>query len=163
MSVDRSIQIRVQEIINKSPVPIGVQEALNQALYEKFGDDASAIRSWASSVGAGTMRGIRKATYDLPDNEGALFDIPAVIAVKTPLDGDLIIPKDLASTGHVRQWTREGLQHHSTQKLRFQRAAKDLEIVADKEDGEAWSDTRTVLAERKKELEAAEAETEAEE
>jgi hypothetical protein len=163
MAGDRSIQIRTQEIITKSPVPISLQDALTQALYEKFGDDIAAVRAWAASVGAGTMKGIRKATYDLPDDEGTLFDIPTVIAVSTPMDGDLLIPKDLANTGHVRQWTREGLQHHSTQRLRFKRAMKDLEVVADIDNDTVWTEARKSLGARKKELEAAEPEAEGDE
>ncbi|MEV0382388.1 hypothetical protein [Nonomuraea sp. NPDC050643] len=163
MAVDRSIQIRTQEIISKSPVSISLQDAVTQALREKFGDDIAAITAYAASLSAGTMKGIRKATYNLPDDDGTLFDIPIVIAVTTPTDGDLLVPRELADTGHVRQWTREGLQHHSTQRLRFKRATKDLELVADAADGAAWSNTRASLAERKKELEAAESEAEGEE
>jgi hypothetical protein len=150
MAGDRSIQIRTQEIINKSAVPITVQDALSQALYERFGDDAAAIRAWAATVGAGAMRGLRKATYELPDNENALFEVPAVFGISTP-QGDLLVPKDQANAGHVRQWTREGLQHHSTQRLRFKRAVKELEAVADLADETPWVSARQTLSDRKRE------------
>lgn len=158
MAGDRSIQLRVQEIVNNSPVPINVHDALEQVLRERFGDDLDALRKWAASAGVSSMKGLRKRTYELPeaDDQGSLFDVPTVIGIITP-EGDLLIPKDQANTGHVRQWTKEGLQHHATQRLRFKRAVTDLETLSDVADEVLWSDARKTLAERKqKELETEE-------
>lgn len=147
---DRSLQLRVQEIVANSPVPINVQDAFKQALLERYGQDIDAMAAAFAAVGAATMRGLRKRTYELPetDDQSSLFDVPAVIGISTT-EGDLLIPKDQASTGHVRQWTREGLQHHSTQRMRFKRAATELEAVQDIDGEVPWHETRKMLGERK--------------
>lgn len=154
MAGDRSIQIRAQEIVNSSPTPIHTLDAVKQALRERY-HDLDAMTEAAASIMAASMKGLRKRTYELSDSDdqGSLFDVPPVIGVTTP-EGDLLIPKDQANTGHVRQWTREGLQHHATQRMRFKRAVGELETLTDVTDDVPWADARRALAERKqKELE----------
>jgi hypothetical protein len=147
---DRSVQLRAQEIIANSPDAITTIEAVERALRERFPDYDQLLKVAASTT-ASTLKGIRKQTYVLPDEgQGSLFEIPAYIAVTTP-EGDLIVPKDHATLGQVRQWSREGQQHHSTQTLRFKRAGQDLGVLEDLDDEVSWSQARKMLAERQHE------------
>jgi hypothetical protein len=146
MSTDRrSLQLRAQEIINASPDGMTVNEALKRALLERYGNDVEALANAAASLGAGMLKGLRKRTYDLPEQEdGVLFQIPSVIGISTP-EGDLLIPREQANTGQVKQWQKEGLQHHSTQVLRFKRAGRDLESLKDEPDDLPWWSARAML------------------
>jgi hypothetical protein len=45
----------------------------------------------------------------------------------------------------VKQWQKEGLQHHSTQVLRFKRAGRDLESLKDEPDDLPWWSARAML------------------
>lgn len=153
--IDRSIQLRAQEIANTSSEPITTVAAVKQALRERFGDDIDALYDAAATSAVGALRSLKGSTHHLPPQDG-LFDIPQVIVVSTE-DGDLVVPKAQASTGHVRQWQREGQQHHSVQLTRFKRFGKDLQAVEDHDDEIPWSETLPVLGDRKrKELEAGE-------
>lgn len=148
---DRALQLRAQEIVTNSPVPISVHDALKHALMERHPDaTVEQLFDMLARAGEAALSGIRKRTYDLPDDsdQGSLFDIPTVIGVRTP-DGDLIVPRDQAEMGHVRQWQREAFQHHATQRLRFKRVAADLELLADLPDDASWTDGRIALAQIK--------------
>jgi len=150
--IDRGVQLRAQEIMLTSGEPISVIEALKQAIRERFGADIEALIEATATATAGSLRGLKRASYHLPDDDdgqGSLFDIPQVIVVSTE-DGDLVVPKAQAETGHVRQWQREGRQHHSVQLSRFKRFGNDLETVADQDDEIPWGEVREVLAERKR-------------
>lgn len=147
---DRSIQLRAQEIIANSPAEITTAAAVEQALRERFPDYDQLVKVAAAAT-ASALKGIRKQTYMLPDgDQGVLFEIPAYIAVTTP-EGDLIVPKDQATLGQVRQWQREAQQHHSTQTLRFKRAGQDLKFLEDLDDDIVWSQARKMLADRQHE------------
>lgn len=158
-SASRALKLRAHEIVRTSQDPIAVTAAVQQALKEQFGDDIEAVREIAAALMAGTLKDLRRTSYDLPEESGqpALFDIPQVIVVSTP-DGDLAVPKAQAETGHVRQWQREGQQHHSVQLSRFKRFGKDLEAISEHGDTAPWASVALpALAEAKrKELEAPE-------
>lgn len=148
---DRTLQLRAQEIIANSPTQITVKEACKRALLERCGD-TEAMAEVAASVVASSLSGLRKRTYELPENDQLelAFDLPAFIAVTTP-DGDLIVPRSEATTGHARQWVKEGTRHHTVQLERFRRAGRDMEIVDDADDDAGFlDDTRHVLNERKR-------------
>lgn len=147
MSIDRTLQLRVQEVINASPVPIAARDALKKVLLERY-TDLDAMAEAAATIGLSALNKLAKSTYSLPEtDQNSLFDVPGVIAVRTS-EGPLLIPKDQAETGHVRQWVKEGLQHHSTQRLRFKRADEDLKVLDDVNDDTPWSDARKTLGER---------------
>lgn len=141
-----SLQLRAQEIINASPNGMHIREALKRALLERYGHDPDALAEAAASYGAASMAGLRKRTYELPDDEGALFQIPGVIGNRTE-DGDLLIPRENANLGQVRQWQKEGQQHHATQLLRFKRAGKSLEPLKEEPADLPWWQARHMLTE----------------
>lgn len=162
--IDRSIRLRAQEIVLNSSEPLTTVAAITQALRERFGDDIDALYEAAAASAASSLRGLKRSTWILPEEDGpedgpedgqiALFDIPQVIVVSTE-EGDLVVPKPQAATGHVRQWVREGTQHHSVQLSRFKRAGREMEAADDQDDSIPWDETRVALVERKrKELEA---------
>jgi hypothetical protein len=143
-----TIQARAQEISYNSPVPIAVREACKQALQERYGSNPDALLEAAATLAAGAMSGLRQRTYHLPEQATLISDIPGVIGITTP-DGDLIIPKAEATAEQVRQWNKEALQHHSTQRLRHRRFAKDLAIAEDEPGETRWAEMRGVIQERK--------------
>lgn len=147
MSIDRTLQLRVQEVISSSPVPIAARDALKQVLMERY-PSIEEMAEAAATIGLSSISGIAKATYNLPETgQNSLFDAPGVIAIRTP-QGPLLVPRGQASGGQVRQWAEEGLQHHSTQRLRFKRAVKDLKGIADLDDETPWAEARSTLAHR---------------
>lgn len=139
-----SLRLRAQEIINASTEGITVRQAMKQALVERYADDPDGLAEAAAALAAAGMSGLRKRTYELPDRQDALFEIPSVIAVRTE-EGDLLIPRDHANLAHVRQWQREGQQHHATQLLRFKRAGADLAELEEEPDTLPWMSARTML------------------
>lgn len=143
-----TVQARAQEISCNSPTPITVREACKQALRELYGNNPDALLDAAATLAAGAMSGLRQRTYQLPEQLTLTSDIPGVIGITTP-DGDLIIPKSEATAAQVRQWAKEAMQHHSAQRLRFKRFAKDLEIADDEPDETRWAELRAVIEERK--------------
>lgn len=141
----RSLQLRAQEIINASTTGMTVNDALKQALLERYGNDADKLASVAAALGAGMLKGIRKRTQELPEQEeGVLFQIPSVIGIAT-IDGDLLVPREHANLDQVRQWQKEGLQHHATQVLRFKRAGHDLDELKEESGELPWWSARAAL------------------
>jgi hypothetical protein len=143
-----TVQARAQEISCSSLTPITVREACKRALHELYGNSPEALLDAAATLAAGAMSGLRQRTYELPEQATLTSDIPGVIGITTP-DGDLIIPKAEATAAQVRQWNKEALQHHSTQRLRHKRFAKDLKIAEDEPDETRWAELRHVIEERK--------------
>ncbi len=139
-----SLQLRAQEIINASAQGMNIRQALKQALLERYGHDLDALAEAAAAFGASGMSGLRKRTYELPDDQASLFQIPNVIGIRTE-DGDLLIPRQNANLGQVRQWQKEGHQHHATQLLRFKRAGKELEAVKEEPAELPWWQARHTL------------------
>lgn len=133
---DQSIVLRAQEIINNATATGGkitLHDAVRTALREKYGNDPERLLDVAASAMTGVAKVLRKATYELPEQQG-LLDIPGCIAVSTP-EGDLFIARDLATNRQVFQWCEEGYQYHSTHRLRFKKgrevAKKLIEIDPD--------------------------------
>lgn len=146
MSSDRSsLKLRAQEIIAASPGGITTQEALKKALAERYKNDPDGLLEYAAGASSNFLKDLRKRTYELPDPDLTLFNIPQVIGISTP-DGDLILTRDSAVLGHVRQWGREGQQHHGTQKLRFKRFNEKLEHLKDEPDELPWWSARAIVA-----------------
>lgn len=139
-----SLRLRAQEIINVSPNGMTVREALKQAAIERYGNNVDALADAFATAASSGMTDLRKRTYELPDEDGALFEIPAAIGIRTER-GDLLIPRDRASLDNVRQWQKEGQQHHSTQLLRFKRAGKQLEPLKEEDGALPWSNARNLL------------------
>ncbi len=148
-SLDQTLKLRAQEIIEKASGPILVADALEQAIVERKLSQAELVKMLAA-LGANLMKGLRVESYQLPERTGhqlSLFDVPAVIGITTP-QGDLLVSKDVANLGEVRQWIREGERHHSVQLLRFNRAEQDIVAIEDLEDKTGWSDARKALDQR---------------
>lgn len=142
---DRALNVRAFEVLNASHNGMTTRQAMEVVLRERYADDFDGLLSFAASAGAGGLKGIRKRTYEIPDLfQGALFQIPTVIAVTTP-DGDLIVPREVASLGQVRQWAREGSQHHATQALRFKRLREQLDALKEESDELPWWSARVML------------------
>lgn len=156
MSIDRTLQLRVQEVINASPIPIAARDALKQVLLERY-KSIDELAEAAATIGMSSLKSLAKSTYSLPEHDQAsLFDVPGVIAIRTP-QGPLFIAKAQAELEQVRQWLKEGDQHHSTQRLRFKRANKEVAAIEDLDGSTPWDEARKVLAERlEKELEGGE-------
>jgi hypothetical protein len=148
-----TVQARAQEIIFSSPKTITLREGCRQALHELYGSNPEALLEAAATLAAGAMSGLRQRTYDLPEqNQLTLMpDIPGIIGITSP-DGDLFVLKPEATHGQVRQWAKEGLQLHSTQRLRFRRFIKDLEITDDVPEESRWTETRAIGEERKRKV-----------
>jgi hypothetical protein len=146
VSNDRqSLILRAQEIITSNPDGMTARMAYKSALLERFKGDPEALAEHAASLAAGTLAGLRKRTYDLPDTEiGALFNIPQVIGIRTE-DGDLLVSRDHADTDQVQQWAREGDQYHSTQRLRFRRFREQLEPLKELEKPIPWWEGKSRL------------------
>jgi len=138
-STDRqSLMLRTQEIISSSPDGITAREAYKRALVERFGTDMDALLEHTSSLASGMLSGIRKRTYELPSEDTQLpLNLPQVIGIRTE-HGDLLVHRDHADLGQVRQWVREARQHHSTQRLRFDRFEQQLDLVKDEPDALPW-------------------------
>jgi len=143
-----TVQARAQEISCSSPTPITVRDACKQALRELYGNNPDALLEAAATLAAGAMSGLRQRTYQLPEQATLTSDIPGVIGITTP-DGDLIIPRPEATAAQVRQWAKEAMQHHSTQRLRFKRFAKDLAVAEDEPDDVKWTEMRAIIEARK--------------
>jgi hypothetical protein len=98
------------------------------------------------------MTGIRKRTYEIPEQpELALTDMPSVIGITTP-GGDMFVQRSEATVGQVRQWNREALQHHSTQRLRHKRFRDDLKLIDDIHEDAGWLETRPIQIERQSKM-----------
>lgn len=144
MSGDRSLQLRAQEIINAHPDGMTVRDAMKQAILERYADNPERMADAFATVAAGGMSQLRKRTYELPDDEG-LFQIPSWIGIRTE-DGDMLVQREAATLGQAAQWAREGLQHHSVQRVRFKRAADQLEQLKDEKRELPWWNARRLLA-----------------
>lgn len=156
--LDQSLKLRAQEIIANTEGHITLRQAVKRALVERFDGNFDALAEAAATLGAASLSGIRKRTYELPEEDGQdvlPFDIPEVIGIRTP-EGDLLVHRPSAEVGHVRQWVREGHQHHAAQKYRFNKFAKELDLIEDLDDALEWNKGREVLTE--KELEERERE-----
>jgi hypothetical protein len=149
--IDQTIKLRAQQILNSSSGPMLIRDAILKALEEsKYTTEQ--LREMLATVASTSMKGLKQRTFDLPEPTGqlSLFDIPQVIGITTP-QGDLLIPKDQATLDEVGQWTREGLQHHETQALRFRRAKDDVALLDDLDGDIGWTEARKSLPERKRE------------
>jgi hypothetical protein len=143
----KDLQIRAQEIINSSPTPITSVEAIKQAIRERYGD-YEMLLNWSAMLAAGSLKVLRRATAALPDDaQGRLFDIPTYIWVSTP-QGDLYVPKELATSDQVLQWAKETLRDLTVQRTRFERLVKRLEDLA-LEEPIPWPEVRTMLEEQR--------------
>lgn len=139
-----SIMLRVQEVIANSTEPLTGRDALRRVLAERFKDDPAGLLDYAASASESWLGGLRKRTYELPEGD-ALFELPLWIGIATP-DGDLFVSRECATVDQARQWVREGRQHHSTQSLRFERAASALEAIADVPGETPWWEARALMA-----------------
>jgi hypothetical protein len=139
-----SIQLRAQEIIQANPDGMYLRDALKQAILERYKNDSNALAEVAATSLMTGMSGLRKRTYELSDQPG-MFEIPSVIGIRTD-EGDLLIARESADLDHVRQWQREGQQHHSTQLLRFKRAGDELQGLKEEPGTIPWSAARNMLA-----------------
>lgn len=145
MSDKQALTLRAQEIINSSPNGMTTKDAMKQALRERYANDPDGIFEVAASLAASTMKGLRKRTFELGDNaQLGLFAMPTVIGVRTT-EGDLLVARDQASAGHIKQWQREGQQHHATQHLRFKRLGEELKVIKDVPDEMPWVEARRML------------------
>ncbi|MGH3535436.1 MAG: hypothetical protein ACRDQG_12120 [Pseudonocardiaceae bacterium] len=140
-----SLRLRAQEIINANADGMTVRQALKQAALERYGDNPEMLAEAFATAASSAMADLRRRTYELPDDAGTLFEIPAAIGIRTD-EGDLLVPRDRASLAHVRQWQREGQQHHSTQLLRFKRAGSHLHTLKDEDEQLPWAQVRHMIA-----------------
>jgi hypothetical protein len=146
-----TIQLRAQEIVLSSLIPITLRDACRRVLEERYRDDPAGLLEAATTLAAGAMTGIRKRTYEIPEQQAALTDIPGVIGITSP-EGDMFVQRSEATVGQVRQWNREAMQHHSTQRLRHKRFRDELGLVEDIPDEAQWQQTRQVQAERQSKI-----------
>jgi hypothetical protein len=140
-----SLQLRAQEIIIANPDGMTVREALKRAILERYPNDPERIAEAFAAVAQSAMSGLRKKTYELPDDRDlTLFEVPEVIGVRTE-DGDLLVTRQAASLGQVKSWQKDGHQYHSTQTLRFKRAGQRLDSLKDEDDELPWINARHML------------------
>lgn len=153
MSADQAARLRAAEIVAAGNRRITLREAYEMVYEERYNGDFKAILRELAQQAAGSSTALARSTYVLPDDENeqlALLEIPAVIAVPTP-DGPLFVPHDEATVSDVELWLDEGDRYHSTQKYRFRKGRKELkELIHDDDDRhQLWKQLRPVLAERK--------------
>lgn len=140
-----SLVLRAQEIINGSADGMTTKDAMKRAILERYADDPQGMAEAFASFAQSSMKGLRKRTYEMTDaTQLALFATPAVIGVRTK-DGDLLVPREQAHAGHIRQWQKEGQQHHATQHLRFTRFGEELKLIKDVPDETPWESARRML------------------
>lgn len=146
MSNDRqSLILRTQEIIRRHPEGMTSRDAYAQALVERFGGDMQAMAQHAATLAVGTLSALRKQTYELPPEDPTLpLAIPQWIGIRTE-EGDLLIARDQAELGQVRQWSREAESHHSTQKLRMKRLRERLDLIKDEPDALPWWTAKNLI------------------
>jgi hypothetical protein len=101
------------------------------------------LLDFAASV-TGVLKKLSAATYNVPEQLTLAMDIPQTIVINTD-GGPLFIEKSQAELGHVRMWVHDGLQHHSSQKYRFNRLAKELKQLDSLPDELSWNDVRAEL------------------
>lgn len=126
--MERQIIARATELAANAGEPVPAAVALRRALDERCGGDYQAAMDMLVGEGLSKMKDARQRTYNLPE-QPTLFDLPAVIAVTTPL-GDLFVPADMATAGQVEQWAREGQQHHGSQHKRFKAISSQLKDLS---------------------------------
>lgn len=146
MAADQTLKLRVAELIHSAKGEISEQEATKAALRERYPDDYEALLDYATSATRGVARALGRQTYELPENaQGALFDIPQVIAIRK--DGRYtFVHREAATVDHVRQWTREARRHHATQGKRFEKFEEQLKQAGDADGDTLWTDFRISLA-----------------
>ena len=146
MSTDRqSLILRTQEIVNAAVDGITTREAYKRALIERFGNDVNALLEHASSLASGILSGIRRRTYELPPDDPQLpLLVPQVIGIRTD-QGDLLVHREHADLGQIRQWVREGRQYHSAQRLRFERFETQLDAIKDEPDALPWWSAKAMI------------------
>lgn len=135
--------LRTQEIIAKTPEIQG-REAIKSAIRERFSGNYEQLLDFATTATDSVLKKLAKSTYDLPDHPTLMMDIPQTIVINTD-GGPLFIAKSQAELGHVRMWIHDGLQHHSSQKYRFNRLAKELKQLDSMPDQSLWVDVRAQL------------------
>lgn len=146
MAADQTLKLRIAEIIHSANGEITEREAIKAALVERYGGDYEALLDYATTATRGAVRALRRQTYELPESQGFLFDVPEVISNRGP-EGYTFIARDAATVGHVRQWIKEARQYHATQKTRFDKAAAELEeATADADPAQLWTDFRVAIA-----------------
>jgi hypothetical protein len=143
-ALDTNLQLRVAELMHLNTGEMAAADAIAVALLERHDGDAQVIARVAGAFLAGAMKPLLKKTYELSDDQGVLFDLPAVIGVRTPA-GPLLVRRQDATLEHVRDWARGGKQHHSTQDLRFGRLVQALEHVKDEPGEISWSVAQTMI------------------
>jgi hypothetical protein len=143
MSDQQWLVLRTQEIIAQSK-EINGRDAVKAALRERFDGNFEQLLNFAVSM-TSVLKKLSKSTYELPD-QPTLMDIPQTIVVNTD-EGPLFVDRQSAELGQIRQWVVDGLQHHSSQRYRFSRLAKDLKNLDSYPDEIAWTDVRHQLEE----------------
>lgn len=141
MSDQQWLILRTQEIISQSK-EISGRDAIKAALRERYSGNFDQLLDFAVGL-TNVLKKLSKSTYELPDHP-TLMDIPQTIVVNTE-EGPLFVRSDEAEVGHVRQWISDGLQHHSTQKYRFSRMAKQLKTIENEPDELRWIDVRAAI------------------
>jgi hypothetical protein len=121
---DTSLTMRAQQIILAADQPVNSTDALVEALRERGLSYDELLKMIAGQL---STKSLRNSTYNIPEQDG-LFAAPSVISISTP-DGDLFIKGDMATNDQMAEWADGGLQFHSTQRLRFKRAKKDIATV----------------------------------
>lgn len=146
MAADQTLKLRVAEIIHAAEGEITEAQATETALRERFADDYEALLKYAVSATRGAARALGRQTYELPDiDQGALFDIPQVIAIRK--DGRYtFIHRTAATVDHARQWVREARRHHATQDRRFEKFEEQLKRADGVDGATLWTDFRISLA-----------------
>jgi mannitol-1-phosphate/altronate dehydrogenase len=146
VSNDRqSLILRTQEIVSRHPEGITSREAYKQALLERYKNDPAGMADHAATLAVGTLSQLRKRTYELPPEDPSLpLAIPQWIGIRTD-EGDLLVARDEAELGQVRQWAREAESHHSTQKLRIKRFRERLDTVKDEPDALPWWSAKNLI------------------
>lgn len=117
--MDRSLIARAQEILATSPHKMTTEDAIADAIYERFDGDGKLIARYMATQIKGWAKQLRKNSYEVPEHP-TLFDVPATIIVTSPT-GDIAWPLGEAPAAIVGQWWTEGEQHHGSQHRRFKK------------------------------------------
>jgi len=139
MAIDKHLKARAKQLAQMSAAPMTEDEALGQAIRERFGNDPEALIGVAVRAASGWANEIRKNGFNADtsgdENEQATLPLgdcferlPHVLGIRTE-EGTLLFTKNSGTDAMVRQYQKEGLRHHKSGVRFFTEFGKQLQCV----------------------------------
>lgn len=144
---DQSLILRAMEIASTSAGPMTSDDAMAQAVVERYGNDAKAIaRAYAGAV-KGWAKDAAKSNHNLPEQLTLFSALPALLVINDGDNGHLFMPKEQASAGQVRGWISAGERMHATQAKRFKAMASVFDAAGFELEGNFEAQARGIESE----------------